>query len=80
MFTTTRACLGGVCAFAVIASAAPAAFDESTRISEIRIDQPGSDLDEFFELAGSADAPLDGLAYIVIGERPRRRSVRGRRT
>ena len=40
------------------------------RISEIRIDQPGPDRDEFFELAGAADAPLDGLWYLVIGDGP----------
>jgi hypothetical protein len=68
MSTTSCACLAGVCAVAVIASPAPAAFDENIGISEVRIDQPGSDLDEFFELAGPADAPLDGLAYIVIGD------------
>jgi hypothetical protein len=38
------------------------------KISEIRIDQPGSDNDEYFELTGAADTPLDGLTYIVIGD------------
>jgi hypothetical protein len=37
-------------------------------ISEIRIDQPSSDVDEYFELAGEPGAPLDGLTYIVIGD------------
>ena len=37
-------------------------------INEIRIDQPDSDLDEYFELAGEPGASLDGLTYIVIGD------------
>lgn len=39
-----------------------------TQISEIRIDQPGSDNDEYFELIGNAGALLDGLTYLVIGD------------
>ncbi len=39
-------------------------------ISEIRIDQPGTDNDEYFELAGDAGASLDGLTYLVIGDGP----------
>lgn len=39
-----------------------------TRISEIRIDQPGSDVSEYVELSGLANASLDGLSYIVIGD------------
>ena len=41
---------------------------EGLRISEIRIDQPGSDSDEYFELQGPAGASLDGVSYIVIGD------------
>lgn len=37
-------------------------------INEIRIDQPGSDLDEYFELAGIANESLDNLTYLVIGD------------
>lgn len=37
-------------------------------INEIRIDQPGADTDEYFELAGSPGTALDGLSYIVIGD------------
>jgi hypothetical protein len=37
-------------------------------INEIRIDQPSSDNDEYFELVGDPDAALDGLTYIVIGD------------
>jgi hypothetical protein len=37
-------------------------------INEIRIDESGTDYDEFFELIGPADASLDGYSYIVIGD------------
>jgi predicted extracellular nuclease len=37
-------------------------------INEIRIDQQGSDSDEYFELAGTPNTPLVGLTYLVIGE------------
>ena len=68
MFTTTSVCCGGICAVAVITSTSVATFGDNVRINEARIDQPGSDLDEFFELAGPVGAPLDGLVYIVIGD------------
>ncbi len=37
-------------------------------ISEIRIDQPGTDFDEYFELSGTPGDVLDGLSYLVIGD------------
>ena len=37
-------------------------------INEIRVDQPGADNDEYFELAGSAGESLDGLSYLVLGD------------
>ncbi|MCB9864428.1 MAG: lamin tail domain-containing protein, partial [Phycisphaerales bacterium] len=37
-------------------------------INEIRIDQPGTDNDEYFELKGTPGLSLDGLTYIVIGD------------
>jgi hypothetical protein len=37
-------------------------------INEIRIDQPGTDNDEFFELAGPPAMDLTGLTYLVIGD------------
>jgi predicted extracellular nuclease len=49
-------------------TAAPAAADDPITISEIRIDQPGTDNDEYFELAGTPGAALDGLTYVVIGD------------
>jgi hypothetical protein len=46
-----------------------AAPQEATLIlSEVRIDQPGSDLDEYFEIAGMPGARLTGLAYVVLGD------------
>lgn len=39
-------------------------------INEIRIDQPGADNDEYFELAGTSGTPLDTLTYLVIGDNP----------
>ncbi|MEQ8764459.1 MAG: hypothetical protein RL885_11065 [Planctomycetota bacterium] len=38
------------------------------QINEIRIDQPSDDNDEYFELVGPANASLDGLTYLVIGD------------
>ena len=37
-------------------------------INEIRIDQPGSDNDEFFELAGAPGTDLTNVYYISIGD------------
>ena len=37
-------------------------------INEIRIDQSGTDNDEYFELIGMPGDPLDGLTYLVIGD------------
>lgn len=37
-------------------------------INEIRGDMPGSDLDEYFELAGPPGTLLTGLTYVIIGD------------
>jgi hypothetical protein len=37
-------------------------------INEIRIDQPGADLDEYVELKGPPGALLDGLWFVVVGD------------
>jgi len=37
-------------------------------ISEIRIDEPGTDNSEYFELSGTPGASLGDLTYIVIGD------------
>ena len=40
----------------------------AVEINELRIDEPGPDRREYFELRGIAGASLDGLSYIVIGD------------
>jgi uncharacterized repeat protein (TIGR01451 family) len=40
----------------------------SLGISEVRIDQPSTDNDEYFELAGAPGLALDGMTYLVIGD------------
>lgn len=40
----------------------------TTQITEIRIDQPSDDDDEFFELYTAPGTDLTGLSYIVIGD------------
>ena len=37
-------------------------------LSEIRIDQPSTDNDEYFELRGMPGESLDGFSYLVIGD------------
>ena len=37
-------------------------------INELRVDQVGTDNDEYFELAGAPLTPLTGVFYIVIGD------------
>jgi hypothetical protein len=39
-------------------------------INEIRTEQSGADVDEYFELTGPADYSLDNLTYLVIGDAP----------
>ena len=46
------------------------ASSSALAINEIRIDQPGTDRDEYLELAGAPGHALDGLTYIVIGDGP----------
>jgi len=46
---------------------APVAMGQIT-INEIRIDNTGADTDEYFELAGPANASLDSLWYVVLGD------------
>lgn len=40
----------------------------AANINEIRIDQPGTDNDEYVELKGNPNEPLTALSYIVIGD------------
>ncbi len=43
-------------------------FASAQTINEVRIDQPSGDVDEYFELAGTPSASLNGLTYVVIGD------------
>ncbi len=52
----------------LLAAAAAAAGPPDVLISELRIEQPGQDTDEFFELEGPPGRKLDGLTYLVIGD------------
>ena len=38
------------------------------KISEIRIDQPGLDLDEYIEVKGAPGTSLDGVTVLVVGD------------
>lgn len=50
-----------LCTFSGLAAADP-------MISELRVDQPGPDRQEFFEIAGQPFDSLDGCSYVVIGD------------
>ena len=52
----------------VVPATVSVAAGEGITINEIRIDQPGSDNDEYFELSGPAGSSLSGLTYLVIGD------------
>ncbi|MBL1218135.1 MAG: hypothetical protein D8M59_11650 [Planctomycetes bacterium] len=45
-------------------------FAQHVRINEARIDQPGADTDEYFELSGLPGTDLADVWYIVIGDGP----------
>jgi len=46
----------------------PILDDLGPSINEVRIDQPGTDNDEYFELAGPSGTSLGGLTYLVLGD------------
>lgn len=52
----------------VAATALTAGASASITINEIRIDQPGTDSDEYFELVGPPNASLAGVTLIVVGD------------
>jgi predicted extracellular nuclease len=63
--------IAALAALALVAALVPAtafAAGPGITINEIRIDQPGEDLDEYFELTGEPGASLDSLTYLVIGD------------
>jgi len=46
----------------------PGSANPCIAINELRTDQPGTDNDEYVELAGAAGASLDDMTYVVIGD------------
>ena len=57
-----------VLAFALLATLGASSLSAQVVINEIRIDQGGTDDDEFFELAGPPGTSLAGLTYLVLGD------------
>jgi len=57
-------------ACADMAQELPACGDRGPAVllNEIRIDQPGADNDEYFELRGKPGVSLTGITYIVLGD------------
>ena len=58
------AMVGGIGTTAGVAGAQA----DQIKINELRIDQPGANLDSYIELKGPSGTSLDGLAYLVIGD------------
>lgn len=60
------------CALPPMARAAPlraaGGSPPAITLNEVRIDQPGTDNDEFVELVGPPGASLDGLSLVVVGD------------
>lgn len=59
------------CALAILSLFFSATVCQAAVINEIRIDQPGADTNEYFELYGAAGESLDNLSYLVIGDQSR---------
>jgi hypothetical protein len=55
-------------ALATVLCAFFSAHAPAVQINELRIDQPGSDDDEYFELFGLPGTSLDGISYVVLGD------------
>ena len=53
---------------AVLFCSTALAVAQTVHITEIRIDQIGGDVNEYFELAGDAGESLEGVTYLVIGD------------
>ena len=47
---------------------APFAVDTTIAFSEVRVDQPGADNDEYVELSGTPGSSLIGLTLVVLGD------------
>ncbi len=56
------------CALSLAVASAYSPNVLAVSINEVRIDQPSTDTDEYFELKGLPNESLDGLSYIVLGD------------
>ena len=65
---TLLSLLALVASLLALTPAAPARAQIDVTINEVRIDDPGADEEEFFELHGPASQSLDGYTYIVLGD------------
>jgi hypothetical protein len=64
---------GSLLLFAFLLNWTTAAFSSivaapAVQISEIRVDQPGTDTDKYFEMSGATGSSLDTLTYLLIGD------------
>jgi predicted extracellular nuclease len=67
----TRARLQLAIVLGLVAATVPTqvmAAGDGVTLNEIRVDQTGTDNDEYFELSGPAGPSLDGYTYLVIGD------------
>jgi predicted extracellular nuclease len=67
----TRARLQLAIVLGLVAATVPTqvmAAGDGVTLNEIRVDQTGTDNDEYFELSGPAGQSLDGYTYLVIGD------------
>jgi endonuclease/exonuclease/phosphatase family metal-dependent hydrolase len=62
------ACAGGELFVGEVCGQVDCGEPPAVLISEIRIDQPGADLEEYFELAGDPGTDLSVITYVVIGD------------
>ena len=65
---TASLALAAALLFLVVAVGQTQSGRQGVRINELRADQDGSDMDEYFELVGDPGTSLTGLTYLVIGD------------
>lgn len=71
MRAKTRARLLVAIVLGLVAATVPTqvmAAGDGVTLNEIRVDQTGTDNDEYFELSGPAGQSLDGYTYLVVGD------------
>ncbi|MGE3164317.1 MAG: PKD domain-containing protein [Planctomycetota bacterium] len=67
IFTVRGTCANGLTA-TIDCAVAHCLVAPEVLINEIRIDEPGTDVNEYFELVGAPGTALFGLTYIVLGD------------